>query len=154
MSKIRTFQPQDKDQLLNLLIESNLFQKSQIEKESINEQEVRGTTTKHFNDNIEIKDFNYFVAEDEGKLVGVIQVEVSSVYKGRGSIDDLYLIAEYRNQGLGKQLMKVGLVWLKEKGVKKVGLAVHKDNLAAVKLYESFGFEDEPDSYRSLELNL
>lgn len=154
MPIIRSFDLKNKDQLLRLVVESNLFQKSQIEKEVIDENQVKEITTKHFNENINVVDFHYFVAEENGNLVGFIQVEASSVYKGHGSVVDLYLVTKYRNQGLGGQLLQAGLDWLKGKGTQTVGLAVHKDNLAAVKLYESFGFTDEPKTYRSLELKL
>ncbi|QRG87448.1 GNAT family N-acetyltransferase [Bulleidia sp. zg-1006] len=50
------------------------------------------------------------------------------------------LLKEYRNLGIGTELMKQILLTLKERGYKKVSLSVQKINYA-VGMYEKLGFE-------------
>ena len=154
MIRIRAYQPSDKDQLRELVIESNLYQKQRLEQESLNVEEVQTGTARIFNQNIEEKNFQYIVAEDNQKLVGFVLVEVSSMYVGKGSIDDLYLRETYRGQGIGKKLVQAAIDWLKQKNIQSVSLAVHKTNQAAIKLYTEFGFTDESESYRYLRKEL
>lgn len=51
------------------------------------------------------------------------------------------LRAEYRGRGIGTALLKMLIDEMKEKGIKGVSLSVDPGNLAAVKLYQRFGFE-------------
>ncbi|MBW2091654.1 MAG: GNAT family N-acetyltransferase [Deltaproteobacteria bacterium] len=48
---------------------------------------------------------------------------------------------EYRKKGLGKEVLTVGLSYLKEQGIEIVELTVDSENKAALALYESAGFE-------------
>ncbi|SRR5260221_3550370 len=154
--KIREFNSaQDKKELRQLVIESNLYQKGSLEKESLDTEKVKEQTSSLFDGVLKHpEDQHYIVADAEGKLVGFILVEVSGMYVGRSSIDDLYIQSEYRNKGIGKVLLQAAFEWLKSKGAKRVGLGVHKSNEVAIKLYKSMGFEEEPETYLSLEKEL
>lgn len=48
---------------------------------------------------------------------------------------------DYQELGIGTQLMKLGLNYLKEAGAKTVRLEVRPDNSAAIHLYEKLGFQ-------------
>ena len=69
-----------------------------------------------------------------------------------GYIDDetpsfaISLLKEYRNYGIGTELMKRMLLELKKQGYKKASLSVQKRNYA-VRMYKKLGFEiiDEND---------
>lgn len=152
---IRNYESSDKEELRQLVIESNLYQKGSLEKESLDTEKVKEQTLDIFDGVLKHSDDQqYIVAEEDGKLVGFVLVEVSEMYVGRGSIDDLYIQSEYRGKGIGKALLQAAFDWLKGKGAKKVGLGVHKSNDVAIKLYKSMGFEEEPETYLSLEKNL
>ena len=153
---IRVYQPTDKESLHELVIASNIFQKQQLEKETIDIDQTREVTSKNFEQSLTHigQSYQYVVAEVDNQLVGFIFVEVSPVYKARGSIVDLFILEDYRNQGIGKQLMEKGLEWLKANGVKKVGVGAHKSNTAALHLYKEFGFEEEEETYVSLQKTL
>lgn len=83
------------------------------------------------------------VAEMDDTIVGVVWVGIRKEY---GHIDDetpsfsISLLKEYRQQGIGTELMKCMLDFLKKKGYKKVSLGVNKENYA-VKMYEKVGFK-------------
>lgn len=95
-----------------------------------------------------IKDFgadkndNCLVAEYDNKIVGACWTRIMNDY---GHIDDntpsfaISLYGEYRNKGIGTELMKSMLKFLKDKGYKKTSLSVQKNNYA-VKMYKKVGF--------------
>lgn len=57
----------------------------------------------------------------------------------RGSLG-MGLISGYRGQGLGSRLLESALDHAKVSGLEKVELSVYSDNVAAIALYEKFGF--------------
>ena len=84
-----------------------------------------------------------FVADDDGKVVGVVWTRIMNDY---GHVDDetpsfaISLFKEYRGKGIGTKLMIKMLELLKAKGYKQASLAVQKANYA-VKMYEKVGFK-------------
>lgn len=93
------------------------------------------------------KDDYCLVADLDGKIVGAVWVRIlADKIKGFGNIDNqtpefaISLFKEYRNFGLGTQLMNKMIVYLKEKGYQKTSLSVQKENYA-VKLYKNLGFK-------------
>ena len=82
------------------------------------------------------------VAEADDKVVGAIWSRIMNDY---GHIADdvpsiaISLYKEYRNQGIGSDLLKQMLDLLKEKGYKSVSLSVQKANYA-IKMYQKAGF--------------
>jgi mycothiol synthase len=48
---------------------------------------------------------------------------------------------DYRGRGLGRQLLLVGLSYLKSKDLRRVELTVDSENEVAYTLYTSVGFE-------------
>lgn len=95
------------------------------------------------------KDDICFVAEIYGQIVGAVWVRDMNDY---GHIADgvpsfaISLYKEYRNFGIGTELMTTMLNELRSKGYKRTSLAVQKANYA-VKMYKKVGFEfiDEND---------
>ena len=83
------------------------------------------------------------VAESEGRVVGAVWTRIMNDY---GHVDDetpsfaISLIPEYRNKGIGTNLMREMLSLLKECGYKQASLAVQKANYA-VRMYKEVGFE-------------
>ena len=89
------------------------------------------------------------VAQVRDKIVGAVWVRIMNDY---GHIDNetpsfaISLLKEYRNYGIGTELMKQMLTKLKREGYKQVSLSVQKMNYA-VRMYRKIGFEivDEND---------
>lgn len=151
---VRLYKNQDKEQLCALVIESDLYQKQQLEKEGVDAPKLKELTTLHFERNLNNEDRQYIVAEHEGEIIGFILVEVSPVYVGQGFINDLFVLLDQRRRGWGKKLSHAALVWLKEKGIKTVSLSVHTSNAEAISLYKQHGFKEKPELYMSLEKEL
>ena len=88
------------------------------------------------------KDDVALVAEVGGKIVGAVWTRIMNDY---GHIDDdtpslaISLFIEYRGYGIGTELMRNILSRLKQRGYKRVSLAVQKANYA-VKMYKKVGF--------------
>ena len=79
----------------------------------------------------------------DGKVVGAVWTRIINDY---GHVDDttpslsISLLKEYRNLGIGTELMKQILLTLKEREYKQVSLSVQKINYA-VSMYKKVGFE-------------
>lgn len=117
---------------------------------------------KQLNDNIdlksEIKDFEkdfpklfkknkYFLTENNGKVIGFIGGEIKiggGFFKNKriGAIHALFVVEEYRNKGIGAELIKTFVSWLKTKKAEIIELDVPSNNSAAIKLYKSIGFKE------------
>ena len=84
-----------------------------------------------------------YVAEVRNRIIGAVWVRIMNDY---GHIDDktpsfaVSILKQYRNRGIGTELMKRMLAALKERGYKQASLAVKKENYA-VKMYRKVGFE-------------
>lgn len=84
-----------------------------------------------------------YVADLDGKVVGAVWTRIINDY---GHVDDttpslsISLLKEYRNLGIGTELMKQILLTLKEREYKQVSLSVQKINYA-VSMYKKVGFE-------------
>ncbi|MGX8268458.1 GNAT family N-acetyltransferase [Anaerostipes caccae] len=83
-----------------------------------------------------------YVAECDDKIVGAVWVRIMDDY---GHVDDetpsfaISLLKEYRNYGIGTELMKRMLFELKKQGYKQASLSVQKIN-NAVHMYTKVGF--------------
>ena len=90
-----------------------------------------------------LPDDRCLVAELNGKVVGAIWSRIVNDY---GHIADdvpsiaISLYKEYRNQGIGTELLKQMLDLLKADGYKSVSLSVQKANYA-MKMYQKAGFQ-------------
>lgn len=98
------------------------------------------------------KDFNYFlnqqyiyVAEEDGKIVGFITGEVlkkKAWYNVQlGTVNNIFVLEEYRDKGIGKELMKTMMKTLKKDGITNIELYTYANNSKAIKFYEKLGFE-------------
>lgn len=98
---------------------------------------------------IYIKDFGNLiddrclVAECSGRIVGAVWTRIMNDY---GHIDDdipslaISLYKEFRNQGIGTELLRMMLLLLAHDGYRKVSLSVQKANYA-LGMYLKAGFE-------------
>jgi ribosomal protein S18 acetylase RimI-like enzyme len=88
-----------------------------------------------------------FVAEDAGRLIGVVSVRVyetppdpAMVPLRRGHVEMLVVSAAYRRRGIGSELMEEVAGWARRQGAAELVLTVWAGNLAAAAFYERLGF--------------
>ena len=93
-----------------------------------------------FNKNIHNPEFAYLVAIIDYNIVGFISFHTQQLlhHCGRvGEIQELYVIKEYRNKGIGKKLIyEVGKMF----NCKSVEVTSNRDRVENIKVYERLGF--------------
>lgn len=92
------------------------------------------------------KDDHCLIAECDEKIIGAVWSRIlTGTIKGYGNVDGttpelaISLYQEYRNRGIGTELMKRMMQLLKSSGYVQVSLAVQKDNYA-LRMYQAVGF--------------
>ncbi len=81
------------------------------------------------------------VAELDGTAAGYITLDYAST--GDSSIGLFAVAPEARGRGIGRQLVRSGLGWLRSKGARRSRVVTQGRNLAALKLYQKAGFRVE-----------
>jgi RimJ/RimL family protein N-acetyltransferase len=90
------------------------------------------------------------VAIADDRVVGACDVQRVEL-KGLSHVGQLgmFVLKDFRGQGIGKKLLIACLAVAKEAALEKVELQVFADNLPAISLYESSGFQREGCKVRS-----
>lgn len=84
------------------------------------------------------------VAEADGVVVGNVLI---SVDRGRATehigILSICIASDWRDAGIGSELVRGAQAWAIERGLRKVSLGVFPDNARAIAVYEHCGFVRE-----------
>ena len=83
-----------------------------------------------------------FVAENNGRIIGVIMTGHDG---RRGYIYHTAVMPEYRNQGVGRNLVNNVMDALKNEGINKVALVVFENNELGNGFWEKIGFTVRDD---------
>jgi mycothiol synthase len=86
------------------------------------------------------------LALDKGEVIGYCWTESEcgrgpSTGQPKGRIYMLGVDSQYRGRSLGKQLLLMGLWHLRKQGRKLIDITVDTENVAAITLYQSLGFQ-------------
>ncbi len=102
-----------------------------------------------FNNELD-KDFHYIVAEEDGKLIGLVTWLMHGLPKhGLFELDRICILSEARGKGVGKKLVDKLIhnasEWYDKEGekIRKLYLLTHEDNKNAHSFYEKVGFSHE-----------
>ena len=99
---------------------------------------------KEFNGLMNSKDNIIIVAEDENNLIGYLNGSLlNNIWQESGYIDDLFVTREFKRKGIGTQLIKKFIEYLKVKKIKKCKLGVDIKNINAISLYNKLGFKTD-----------
>ncbi|MBI3160599.1 MAG: GNAT family N-acetyltransferase [Chloroflexi bacterium] len=95
------------------------------------------------------------VAEIDGAVAGFMLSRVRRVpeYWGGvlvGALSDMWVVPEARRFGVGRELSRLAINWLRDQGVHSVELQIVSDNVASLKLYDTLGFKHELIQVRML----
>lgn len=102
-------------------------------------RESRESIQKQIGDNPDL----FIGAEVGGELVGVI---IASSEGGRkGWLNRIAVIPEKRGAGIAKALTAAAERALQERGIKIIGLLIHKENRTSIGLAKSLGYIPAPD---------
>lgn len=86
-----------------------------------------------------------WLIESEAKPIGylVLTFSFSFEFGGRDAfLDELFIDANYRGQGIGKQAMQFLEAECREHGVQALHLEVERNNVVGQQLYKKQGFKD------------
>lgn len=88
-----------------------------------------------------------YIALEENKIIGYIYVRIITSDNGpeiehESLIDGLYVLEEYRNNGVATSLIEKAKKWSISKGVKYISLNALCKNDNALSLYKKEGFND------------
>ena len=79
-----------------------------------------------------------WVAKHKDQIIGYAHIQPESSVKAK--VDKLYVLPEYQNQGVGKQLMEIIDHYATVNLIQRVILRVNKLNSKAIKAYLKYGF--------------
>jgi len=110
--------------------------------EYLNKLSVEKWAEKFRNNLKELKEYSYFSAVHENKIIGILIIGKSSDQDkpGTGEICAIYLKKEYWSKGFGKEMMDYALASLKGEKFDEVILWVLEENGRARRFYEKCGF--------------
>jgi ribosomal protein S18 acetylase RimI-like enzyme len=92
-----------------------------------------------------------FVVELDKKIIGIIMAGHDG---RRGYIYHTTVEEEYRNKGIGKELIKTVEISLQKEGINKIALVAFKKNERGNKFWEKNGYELREDlNYRNKSIN-
>ena len=94
---------------------------------------------KAFTETVEKENFRYFVAEEEGEIIGYCGF---LFVLDEAEIPNVCVKSSARKRGVGKQMMSVLMEEAKKLGMAVLYLEVRESNTPARALYKSLGFED------------
>lgn len=93
---------------------------------------------------------NYIVAEEKGKIVGIVTWLMHGLPKHQlAELDRIAVLPEYRGKGVAKELFETMLKDIKsfykknKSRLRKLYVLSHYDNIRAHRFYEKLGFKHE-----------
>ena len=93
------------------------------------------------------KDFHYLVAEEDGKIIGLVTWLMHGLPKhGLFELDRICILSDARGKGVGRKLVDKLIMdakkWYDKEGesIRKLYLLTHEDNKNAHVFYEKVGF--------------
>jgi ribosomal protein S18 acetylase RimI-like enzyme len=101
---------------------------------------------RHFAAQLRSSDEVIFLAEHEGRAVGILRcVQVAGIPlvfpSLHGYISSVYVVPEARRRGVLHQLLDEAVGWCRARGLTEIRLHNAVENAAANAAWESFGFE-------------
>ena len=147
---IRTIQPADAEQFLNLCKE--LDEETQF---MMFEPGERTTTVEGQQNQLKRllsrENQMIFVAEHDGQLVGYLGAYGGEFHRNRHSVHIVIgILQAYTGQGIGTQLFSVLEQWARQRAIHRLELTVMTHNEAGIALYRRRGFEIEGTKKHSL----
>jgi ribosomal protein S18 acetylase RimI-like enzyme len=87
----------------------------------------------------------FAVVADADEPCGMLSLAIVPTTQGAscfGYLDDVFVLEQYRGQGIGAELMREAVNHARKSGCVRVELGTRRDNVHARRLYERLGFEE------------
>lgn len=142
---IRSYHPDDLAVLETIIVQAfeGVSIDEGIEKNFgvVNGHDWRWRKARHLHDDVARDPAGAFVAEIDGKVVGFITTWLDRE-GGFGMIPNLAIDSDYRNQGIGRQLIEHALDHFRRSGMTHARIETLVQNSRGQHLYESCGFRE------------
>jgi GNAT superfamily N-acetyltransferase len=106
----------------------------------------RRRLTKLFDDAVvPASPFKLFFALGGDELCGMLSLAITPTTQVAGHfgyVDDVFVLEQYRGQGIGTKLMREAVNYARESGCVRIELGTRRDNIRARQLYERLGFKE------------
>lgn len=111
------------------------------------EWSVSGEGKQYFTDRLSDPDGLFLVAVDLGTFVGYLNVrkyegEQQRVNAVCAELENMMVLPQYQNKGIGTKMMEIFFNWCREQGVQRIKASVYAKNAEAVAYYKHFGFAE------------
>ena len=140
---IRFYQPSDLEALKRLTVESfsGVTLEENVEQAIgvLNDHDWRWRKARHIDEDVAVNSAGIFVAEAEGRVVGYVTTVIDRE-AGKGRIPNLAVAADFRNRGLGRELIEHSLDYFRREGLAYAMIETMAQNSAGHHLYTSCGF--------------
>ena len=140
---IRLYEPNDLEKLKRLTVESftgvTLEQNVEQALGILNGHDWRWRKARHIDEDVDANPTGIFVAEAEGRIVGYITTVIDRE-AGKGRIPNLAVAADFRNRGLGRQLIEHALEYFRREGLEYAMIETMAQNSTGHHLYTGCGF--------------
>src|SRR5438876_4811074 len=117
---IRPYRPNDLEPIKCLTVDAfagvTLEQNVEEALGILNGHDWRWRKARHIDEDVAANSSGIFVAEAEGRVVGYITTLLDRE-AGKGRIPNLAVAADFRNQGLGRQLIEFALEYFRKQGL-------------------------------------
>ncbi len=121
----------------------NLLTKLIQDERQYDESIDKSFVVKDFYNNVIKIDSNILLAYEEDEVIkGYIYLKPHFEDKNAYVVDALFVLEEYRNNGIAKSLFQEAIKMMKESSIKRLYIGVFVDNKKAYSLYKSLGFLD------------
>ena len=95
-----------------------------------------------------------FEAWDGGVLAGLIAAYFNDTENGLGYITNVSTVGGYGGRGIASTLLQKCIAYGQAQQFESIGLEVNKQSLAAISLYQKFGFVTVGETDTMLKMNL
>ncbi|NLT11985.1 MAG: GNAT family N-acetyltransferase [Clostridiaceae bacterium] len=90
-------------------------------------------------------DSTFYIAEDQGEVIGYIKINRGPAQTEPGhddalEVQRLYVLKAYKGSGIGRRLMQEAIDRAIESALRYVWLGVWEHNVKAIRFYEKLGF--------------
>lgn len=141
--RIRTFQPDDLDELKRITIEGfeGIAIDENVERELgiLGGHDWRWRKARHVDEDVACNPSGVFVAEQDGRVLGYISTRLDRE-AAKGRIPNLAVDRNARNLGVGRSLIEHALEYFKREGMAFAMIETMVNNPIGQHLYPSCGF--------------
>ena len=109
-------------------------------------------SAKYFRKLMKSRNARFWVAEDEGKIVGYGIGQIKKPppvlkLKYYGQVEEVYIAKKYRGKGIAGKFIKEILDWFKKRNIKRVLVNFDARNKMAKRVYNKAGFKPFQENY-------